>query len=113
MAFYDTYAIRIRDALQDSPLVIELKSRFSNLEPKQQQLIAVGSVGAVLFLVLSVPLSLLITTASLESRIDRMEDDAIYLNQVDAELAELNRALQSQGSNIDTSVTATTPPREV
>lgn len=112
MAFYDTYAVKLRDALQDSPLIIEMKSRFSNLEPKQQQLIAVGSAAAILFLVLSIPLSLLITTASLESQAERMEDDALYLNQIDAEISELERAISAQGSNVDTTVTPATPARE-
>lgn len=112
MAFYDNYVNRLRDALQDSPLVIELKSRYSNLEPRQQQIIGISLVGAAIFLVLAAPLSLFFVTASLESQVERYEDDANYLSQVDAEIRELNRAIALQGQNVDTSVTAATPARE-
>lgn len=113
MAFYDNYLSRIRDGLQDSPLVIELKSRYSDLDPKQQQLIAIGGIGLSLFIVLFFPLSLLLATHAQKKEIRELEEQTDYLNRSAMEIQELRQIIALQGQNVDTTVTADTPSREV
>jgi hypothetical protein len=113
MAFYDATISRLRDFLQDSPLVIELKSRYSNLETQQQQWILFGSIATFLFLVLVLPTSLLITTASMESRIKQMDADSDFLNQTADEISVLNTLVAQQGQAVDPSITPETPIKEL
>ena len=113
MAFYDATLSKLRDFLQDSPVVIELKSRYSNLEPKQQQWILLGSIGSFLFLVLVLPISLFVTTASLESRIRQMDADSDFLNQTADEISALRTLVSQQGESVDPTITPETPIKDL
>lgn len=113
MATLETYWNRIRDGLRDSPILIELKSRFSALDPKKQEIILVSSWATLAFALVLVPMSLMVSNCSKQRLLTRIENETLMLSSANQEIRELRALAASQSQALDTTLSAASTPRDV
>lgn len=90
---------RLREQIQDSPIVIELKSRFSELDPKTQQIVTISGVGIATLLILVLPISLAISVSGKKSDYNRLQETIYFLKKSDAEIDFLKDQIRQAGKS--------------
>lgn len=88
---------RLRDQIQDSQLVIELKSRFAELDPKSQQAVTLAITGLVTLIILYIPISLAIGVSNKKSAINAAQNTIFFLKKSRAEISYLNDQIRQAG----------------
>ncbi len=89
---------RLRDQIQDSPIVIELKSRYAELDPKAQQIVSIAIFGVLALVILLLPISLAVSVSSKKSAINAAQDSIYFLRKSKAELDFLTKQINLTGN---------------
>ncbi len=87
---FEPVFIRLRDQIQDSELFIEFQSRFSELEPKTQQIATLSIAGVVTLIVLYIPVSLAMSVSNKKSAIHSAQETIYFLKKSKKEISSLN-----------------------
>lgn len=104
---------RLRDSFRESPIVIELKSRYSALDPKHQEWILAGALGLSALILVLLPLGLFISNWSTQNEIARIEAQTEFLNSGTSEIRELKALIAQQSTSADPSITPDSTAKEV
>lgn len=112
-AKFEPILTRLQEQINDSPLIIELRSRYSELDAKTQQIIAIATISVVTLFILLLPISLAISVSGKKGDIAQDQKLIYFLKKARAEIDFLERQSRLAGQSPMNRVDPNAPIAEI